>query len=178
MVRVLGLVIKYVKILRRLVLNKRNLKSSPTIQLEVKEVITHLTNKEIAEAENYFWHKGTEEVKQFVKAEKYKHLSTEVNGILVYTGRILPSDQINIITPMTSFMKDLHDTTFCAPVIYKHSPLAYAIINEIHWYNKSVKHSGIEATLRYSMKQAFIIEGREVAKRIKQMCNFFRYIEK
>ena len=45
---------------------------------------------------------------------------------------------------MSTVMKDLCSNTFCVPVIYKHSPLAYSIVNEINWYSDAAKHSGVE----------------------------------
>ena len=52
-------------------------------------------------------------------------------------------------------MQDLASTSFYVPVIDKNSPLAYSIINEVHW------HSQVETTWRYVLKTAFIIEGCE-----------------
>ena len=45
---------------------------------------------------------------------------------------------------MTEVMKDICSSTFCVPLICKHSPLAYSIVNEIHWHSPAAKHSGIE----------------------------------
>jgi hypothetical protein len=69
-----------------------------------------LSDHQLNQAETYFWRKGTEEVKQFVNKEKYKRISTEIDGILTYTGHIMPTDEVNVITPMTKVMKDLHQT--------------------------------------------------------------------
>ena len=46
------------------------------------------------------------------------------------------------------------------------------------WYNISIKHLGIEATLCYTIRKFHIIEGRNVAKRVKMACIFCRYMEK
>lgn len=75
-------------------------------------------------------------------------------------------------------MKDLHQGTFSMPILDKNSPIAYAIINKVHWYSKSVQHSGIEATVRHASQKAFIIEGREVTKKVKRSCKLCRYLEK
>ena len=63
---------------------------------------------------------------------------------------------------MTNVMKDLQQISFCVPIIDKHSPLAYSIVNEIHWYNNTVKHAGIETVLRRTLSIDYIIEGREI----------------
>ena len=104
-----------------------------------------LSEEDISKAENYFFKVATKEVKQFVKENQYKKFSSEKDDILFYTGRILPSEEITFVNPMTDAMRDLASTTFCVPIIDKHSPIAFSIINDIHW-NEVVKHSGIETT--------------------------------
>ena len=58
-------------------------------------------------------------------------------------------------------MQDLASTSFYVPVIDKNSPLAYSIINEVHWHSQVARYSGVETTWRYVLKTAFIIEGCE-----------------
>ena len=41
-------------------------------------------------------------------------------------------------------MQDLSAATFCVPIVDKHLPLAYAIINDIHWNDKVAQLSGLE----------------------------------
>ena len=75
-------------------------------------------------------------------------------------------------------MKDLSMSTFCIPIIDKHSPLAYSIVNEVHWYDKVAKHAGIKSVLRFTMQYGFILEGREIAKKVKKGCERCRYLYK
>ena len=56
-----------------------------------------LTDDEITQGRNYFFKKATEEIKGFVKRTDYEKISTEKNGILYYTGRIMPDQNINAI---------------------------------------------------------------------------------
>ena len=51
-------------------------------------------------------------------------------------------------------MKDLSSIMFCVPVIDKHSPFTYSFVNDVHWFDKDVKHSGIETTWRQVLKTA------------------------
>ena len=177
-VRIMAHVLRFVDKIKQSVHIKQSTVRKKFIDSEHQKEVYHLTEIELQRAQTYFWKKATAEVKHFVKEHKYKQISTDINGVLTYTGRILPTDKVDIATPMTKIMKDLHETTFCVPVISKDSPLAYAIMTETHWYDKSIKHSGIEATLRYAMKKAYIIEGRDVAKQVKKACNFCRYMNK
>ena len=75
-------------------------------------------------------------------------------------------------------MQDLSAATFCVPIVAKNSPFAYAIINDIHWYDKVAQHSGVEMVWRYVLKKAYIIEGRSIVKNIKRLCHRCRYLKK
>ena len=137
-----------------------------------------LSTEDIKKARNYFFKKCTDEIKQFVPRKKYEKLAKLEGEILVYTGRLLSCDDISITGKFTTAMKDLSTTTFCVPVIDKHSPVAYAIVNEVLWYDDVVKHSGIETTLRSVLKQVYILEARSIVKSIKRTCQRCRYLEK
>ena len=126
--------------------------------------------QELEKATQYFFKKGTEKIKHFLKESQYKNISKEKDGILFYTGRILPTQNVSIVGRMTEAMKDLTAITFCVPVLEKHSPIAYSIISEVHWHNQNAKHGGVETVLRYSNLTAYIIEGRELVKQIKRDC--------
>ena len=121
-----------------------------------------LSEEEIKNAENYFFQKTTAEIQHFMKENQYKRISKEKEGILYYTGRILPNQNVTVVGRMTIVMKDSQQTSFCVLIIDKYSPLAYIIVNEIHWYNNIVKHVGIETVLRHTLSIAYIIEGREI----------------
>ena len=86
--------------------------------------------------------------------------------ILYYNGRILPTDNIKITGVVSTVMKDLAEDTFCVSIIYKHSPLAYSLINEVHWHSKAPMHSRVETVWRYVLKTGFTIFGRDLVKKI------------
>ena len=89
------------------------------------------------------------EIKEFVAKKSYEGIFNEdTGGILYYTGRILPTQKTGGNTEMSDVMIDLSCTTFHAPLVDHRSPLAYSIINEVHWYNKVARHSGVETVLR------------------------------
>ena len=129
-----------------------------------------LTNEELNNAMSYFYKMATNEVKQFTKSKCYIDVSEEMNGILYHTGRILPTQEF-----MTH---DLVPSTFCIPIVDKHSPLAYAVINEVHWFNKIAKHTRVETVLRYTMQYCYILKGRELVKRVRKGCERCRYLKK
>ena len=79
---------------------------------------------------------------------------------------------------MSTAMRDLAADTFCVPIIYKHSLLAYSLINEVHWHLKAAVHSRIETVWRYVLKTGFIIFGRDLVKKIKTQCERCRYLRK
>ena len=100
------------------------------------------------------------------------------DGILLYTGRILPDSQVSIVGKFTEVMKDLSVDTFSVPVLDRNSPIAFSIASDIHWYHPTVQHSGIESTLRYMLKVCYVIEGRQLVKMIKKSCCRCRYLAK
>ena len=53
--------------------------------------VINLTSADIKCALDCFFRKCTLEIKHFLKKKVYEKISEERNGILYYTGRILPS---------------------------------------------------------------------------------------
>ena len=92
------------------------------------------------------------EIKTFVKPSQYEKISTEANGILYYSGKSVPTERISAVFEMAAVMKDLESTVFCVPVIYRHSPLAYSVINEIHRHSNVATHSGVEKIWSHVLK--------------------------
>ena len=111
--------------------------------------------------------------KEFVKEYDYQKISFQKDGILYYKGRILAIEKINASCEMSTVVKDLCSNTFCVPVIYKHSTLAYNLINEIHWHSDTAKHSGVETVWRCVMKLGYIMQGRGLVKKVKKNCDVF-----
>ena len=165
---------RFEKVLRILALVKRFINKcqvkNPQHVVSTSSGYINISDEELQDASKYFFKKGTQELMHFNSKDKYEKISFEKDGILYYSGRILPSQEITSIQTMTDTMRDLSSLSFCVPLIEKHSPLAYSIINEIHWHHESAKHSGVETTLRYTMKYAYIVEGRDLVKQVKKSC--------
>ncbi|XP_066919855.1 uncharacterized protein [Clytia hemisphaerica] len=136
--------------------------------------VPQLKEVEVQLGERYFLKLATQEVIKFVSPKKYEPISILKDNILTYKGRILPNNGVTIAGKFTDAMLDLSQSTFCVPVIDRHSPVAYSLVIEAHW----LKHDGIEATLRRLLKKVFIIEGRTLVKTIKRSCERCRYLEK
>ena len=96
----------------------------------------------------------------------------------MYTGQILPTNSTSITASMKNGMQDLSAATFSVSMVKKHSPLAYAVINDIYWNDKVAQHSGVETVRRYVLKNAYITEGRSIVKNIKKLCQRCRYLKK
>ena len=127
-------------------------------------IVINLTDVDIQVALDYFYRKSTLEIKHFSDKKVYEKISEEKDGILYYTGRILPSQQFGGNLSLTDVMIDLTTSTFIVPIVDHFSPLAFSIVNEVHWYHPVAKHSGNETVLRYTWKYAHIIEGRDLVK--------------
>ena len=132
--------------------------------------MVHLPEEMLKAAMRYFYKKASDEVRKFLSKSKHKNITSEVNGVLSYTGRILSSQDIGGKESLGDISLDLCKTTFCVPVVEYRSPVAYAIINEMHWHHPDVMHGGVESVLRQVQRVAFIIRGRELVKTIKREC--------
>ena len=137
-----------------------------------------LTDEEIALGRNYFFKKASAEVKQFQKESSYQRISAEKDGILYYTGRILPEQNIKSVVRMTDVMKDLSTTSFFVPIVDPHSPVAYSVVNEIHWNHKVANHCGVETVFRFVTQVCFILNGRSLVKLFRKTCERCRYLAK
>ena len=118
------------------------------------------------------------EIKHFQNKNSYDKISMENTGILYYTERILPSQIFDIKLNLSDAFIDLTMASFGVPLIDKHSPFAYSLINEVHWYDDDAKHSGNETSIRYVQKIAHIIEGRSIIKLFRNECSRCRYLKK
>ena len=165
-IRILAYVFKFINACRKSSLSTNKLKSPI------------LADEDLLMSRQYFFQKATEEVKYFNNNSKFKNISEGRDGILYYTGRILPTDHITAIGKATNIMKDLSASTFCVPIVDKNSPLAYSIIQDIHWNHPTAKHSGVETTWRYVLQICFILEGRSLVKLVRSSCPRCRYLLK
>ena len=139
-----------------------------------------LTEKCLNLALKYYFRKGTSEVRHFLPKNAYQNISKDIDGILHYTGRILPSQNIEIESDLqlADVCTDLSSSTFCVPILDKHSPITYSIINEVHWYSEDARHSGNETVWRFVQLIAFILEGKPLVKTFRFECPRCRYLKK
>ena len=126
----------------------------------------------------YFFKKCTLEIKHFVPKQKYSNISTEIDGILYYSGRILPEQRVENKSHLADVTFDLCETSFCVPMVDKLSPVAYSIASEVHWYDFDVRHAGVESVLREIQSIAYLISGRKLVKSIKLSCIRCRILRK
>ena len=136
-----------------------------------------LSDLDIQRALNYFFRKGTRELQSHVHPKFYQNESFEKDGILYYSGRVSVSD-ISFECNMTDKMIDLSKRSFIVPIIDCNSPLAYAITNQVHWYDKTYRHSGVETTLRALRSVIHIIKPRDLVKLFRKNCKRCRFLIK
>ena len=135
-----------------------------------------LSDDEIQKASRYYFLKATQEVLHFAKKEDYRDISTLKDGVLHYTGRILPTQAVESVVTLTDVMKDLSTTSFVVPIVDAHSPLAYSIVNETHWSHEVARHRGIETVHRYVLQVCYILNGRNLVKMFRKNCERCRYL--
>ena len=118
-------------------------------------LVVYLSDEILNIALDYFYKKASLEIKHFQTENVYKNIASKKNGILYYTGRILPSQKINNELNLSDVCIDLTMSSFCVPLVEKLSPLAYSLVNEIHWYDDDAKHSGNETVMRCTKNCAY-----------------------
>ena len=143
-----------------------------------KGKIVMLTENLLRLALNYYFKKGTLEVIHFLAKNCYEKISKEVNGVLHYTGRILPTQGITNHLQLADVCLDLTSSTFFVPLLDKFSPISFSVINEIHWYSEDACHSGNESVWRYVQHVAYILEGKPLVKQFREECPRCRYLRK
>ena len=143
-----------------------------------KGLVVKLSENNLQESLNYFYRKASLEIKCFQPKTSYERISLEKFGILYYIGRILPSQKIDNHLNLSDVCIDLSMSTFCVPLVDKYSPLAYAIVNEVHWYDDDARHSGNETVMRYVQKIAHVIEGRSLIQAFRRDCARCRFLQK
>ena len=143
-----------------------------------KGLVVELPDIMIKNALAYFFKISTLEIKQFLPKHKYCNISKEIDGIMYYTGRILPDQKVDNKLSVANVSYDLSDKTFCVPMVDKLSPVAYAISDEVHWYSFDVRHGGIESVLREVQCISYLIGGRKPVKDIKRCCIRCRILRK
>ena len=162
-----------------LVTGGRSYKVSKNVSIQCTPgLVVCLTDADVNGALDYYYRKATAEIKNFVRKSQYQNISTEKDGILFYKGRILPSQTIAGRKRMSDVMIDLSDSTFCVPLTDAHSPLAYSIVNEVHWFEENASHSGAETVMRYVQKFTHILDGRDLIKKFRLACHRCRVLEK
>ena len=141
-------------------------------------LVVTLTSEMISYSLNYFFHKASAEILEFVDKARYEKISVLKNGILYYSGRILSTQKIGGIPSLGEAVLDLTASTFCVPLSDSDSPIARAITSEVHWYHSDVKHGGVESVLRQIQRTSYIIGGRNLVKGIKRACIKCRILAK
>ena len=141
-------------------------------------LVVHLTEKMIAAALNYFHRKATAEILEFVDKSRYRKISVAKDDILYYYGGILSTQEFGGDPSLCKAALDLTESTFCVPLTDNDSPIARAIVDEIHWHHDDVKHMGVESVLRQVQRNFYIIGGRELVKSFKRECKKCRLLGK
>ena len=189
-VRIVALIIKAAKLFLRgidkllskfndHVLNDATIHSNHSIfeKIGMKHDPTVLSDTELQYGLNYFFIKTTEEVKNFSHPKQYEKNSFEKNAILYHAGRV-DLKNITFGCTLTDAMIDLSSGSFNVPIVDKYSPVAFSIINQVHWYHPTIKHCGVESTIRFIMNVAYILGVRDLVKSFRRQCTRCRYILK
>ena len=128
--------------------------------------IAELLYEDLEAAKRYTFLRTTREVKYFNKKEVYKDLGSFVDGVLIYSGRILDDTTPDNIA---GAMLDLGPLSFCKPVLDRYSPVSYAIMLDVH--SRINHHGGSRSTYRRSGEVAHILKGLALSEEVRDACN-------
>ena len=126
-----------------------------------------LGEQDIKNAETYFFKAASQEVRKHHNVAKLRNIIDE-DDILKYSGRILdgkPGDPLHILP-------ELEPLKFVCPVVDRWSPVAYSIM--IYAHVTLTHHGGVRTTLRAAENIAFVLEGKNLAKEVRDQCAFCR----
>ena len=112
-----------------------------------------MQDDELQYALDYCFRKTTEEVRQFSNPKQYEKNTFERNGILYYRSRV-DLGNLSFVGKMTDVMIDLSSGAFEVPVVEQFSPVAFSIVNQVHWYHPTAKHSGVKSMIHFVMNLA------------------------
>lgn len=124
-----------------------------------------ITPEERQIAKDYYFAKATAEVRKFMPKKDYQDVTTEKNGILHYSARVLDNQQV---VDVANVMADIGPLHFVRPVVDRFSPVAYSIMLYVHEH--VVSHRNVNTVLLESRQIAFIFGGRDLAKEIRKAC--------
>ena len=144
------------RFLQRFSSGEKNVSHLKVVQMdqESNTLFAVLSDEDLQYSKNYFFKKATEEVKSYTHPKHYDKFSEERDNILYYVGRVTNSD-ITFDGNFTEKMLDLADKSFVVPIIDSKSPLAYSIMNDVHWNDPDAKHRGVETTIRAVLSIAY-----------------------
>ena len=91
-------------------------------------------------SQSYYFTKAAAEIFEFVDKKRYEKISVLKDGVLRYSGRVLSTQKFWGDAILCDAALDLTSSTFRVPLADNRSPIARALINEIHWHNFDAKH--------------------------------------
>ena len=121
---------------------------------------------------SYYFMKAIAEISEFVDKKRYEKISVLKDGVLHYSGRVLSTQNFGGDATLCDAALDLAYSTFCVPLADNRSPIARALINEIHWHNFDAM-----SVLRQVQHIWYLIGERQLVKTIKQECCKCRILE-
>ena len=139
-------------------------------------LVVEISNEMLHAAFNYFVLKASAEMIHFLDKKRYVNISKNIDGVLYYSGRILPDQQFQGYPDLCNAALDLCKTSFCVPMMDQHSPVAISISLEIHWHHRDVRHRGVEAMCRQVGRVAYIIGEHGLMVSIKEGCKRCRFL--
>ena len=137
-----------------------------------------LDDKQISQALEYLYKKGTIEVKAFNDEKSIKKFGIEQDEIIYCKSRLLESAELRAVGHLseTINLESFTGVKFKVPVLDKYSPLSVSIANYLHYVK--YPHKGAETLHRLSLQYCNILSGRQLFLTIANDCVFCKKLQK
>ena len=133
------------------------------------DAILSITDDEMSRAMEYWYRKGTAEVKEFNNKELLSKISIEKDGILFSRSRIMDGQRFVMTGGFDKDSLGLEvSLNLMTPVLDRFSPISYSVASFVH--QEIGQHAGYETCFRLSLGYCHIIQAASLFREIGDEC--------
>ena len=134
-----------------------------------KDAILSISDADISRAMEYWYRKGTAEVKEFNSKELLSKIAVEKDGILFSRSRIMDGQRFVMTGGFDKDSLGLEvSLNLMTPVLDRYSPISYSIATFVH--QEVGQHAGYETCFRLSLGYCHIIQAASLFREIGDEC--------
>ena len=140
-----------------------SIKSKARFQKFVNKISEPVTQEEIDRAERFVMVYSMMDTWELYMANKLTALLPFTENYMIYTRGRVGEDALKRILGVDKL-----------PILSSKSRVAWLLMHRAHTEDTGLDHRGIDATLAKSKTRAWIVQGRRLAKKIRNSCPYCR----